>query len=150
MEMFFLKYTCPERSFSVLEFYGWRRNSNFNCYIRLVLPSTPKSLKGKCVYVYISAFQLTLLLLLWRYLCLPFCSWSQFRFVVLDQIFNILVCNITSNKSSNSRITSSIFLPLISFRQNFILLQSFAQILFPCRLMREKFWRKAVPRSVRL
>ncbi|XP_066852072.1 trinucleotide repeat-containing gene 6B protein isoform X12 [Anser cygnoides] len=34
-------------------------------------------------------------------------------------------------------------------RQYFAFLQSFAQILFPCKLMREKYWRKAVPRSVR-
>ncbi|XP_071587503.1 trinucleotide repeat-containing gene 6B protein isoform X9 [Heliangelus exortis] len=32
-------------------------------------------------------------------------------------------------------------------RQYFAFLQSFAQILFPCKLMREKYWRKAVPRE---
>ncbi|GAB0176761.1 trinucleotide repeat-containing gene 6B protein [Grus japonensis] len=34
-------------------------------------------------------------------------------------------------------------------RQYFAFLQNFAQILFPCKLMREKYWRKAVPRSMR-
>ncbi|KYO36281.1 hypothetical protein Y1Q_0024054 [Alligator mississippiensis] len=32
-------------------------------------------------------------------------------------------------------------------RQYFVFLQSFAQILFSCKPMREKYWRKAVPRG---